>query len=104
MGWADGPESFVGTLPRGLPSLAVPSFSADVMRDLLPLALAIGLVSFTGSIAVAKSLTSRRASASGQLGAAWHGRCQRGCRPVWRRGRYRRTEPFTGRLPLAQTR
>jgi len=61
MGWADGAGvAIVGALPRGLPSLALPSFSADIVRDLLPLALAISLVSFTGSIAVAKSLTSRR--------------------------------------------
>ncbi len=61
MEWADSARvAIVGTLPRGLPSLGLPNMALDVLRDLFPLALAISLVSFTGSIAVAKSLTSRR--------------------------------------------
>ncbi len=61
MEWSDrAGVAVVGTLPQGLPSLALPTLQVDVLRDLFPLALAISLVSFTGSIAVAKSLTSRR--------------------------------------------
>jgi len=50
----------VGTLPQGLPTLALPVLSLDIVQSLFPLALTISLVSFTGSIAVAKSLASKR--------------------------------------------
>ena len=99
MGWADGAGvAIVGTLPRGLPSLAVPSFSADITRS--PSA-GTGHQSgelyrqyCRGQVADEPTPPAHR----GQLGAAWPRRCQRGCRPVWRRGRYRRTEPFTGQF------
>jgi SulP family sulfate permease len=50
----------VGPLPQGLPTLALPFLSLDIVQSLFPLTLTISLVSFTGSISVAKSLDSKR--------------------------------------------
>lgn len=46
--------SIVGTVPAGLPTVALPAFDAQVLRQLLPIALAIALVGFMESVAVAK--------------------------------------------------
>lgn len=49
----------VGEIPAGLPAFAVPAFGLDTLRSLLPIALAISLVSFMESIAVAKAIQAR---------------------------------------------
>ena len=49
----------VGEVPRGLPSFAMPSFSMGNITALLPTALAISLVSFMESIAVAKAIQAK---------------------------------------------
>ncbi len=49
----------VGEVPSGLPSFSMPSFSLENINALLPTALAISLVSFMESIAVAKAIQSK---------------------------------------------
>lgn len=49
----------VGDVPGGLPSFSTPSFDPAQMRALLPIALAIALVSFMESIAVAKAIQAK---------------------------------------------
>ena len=49
----------VGDVPGGLPAFSVPYLDAGVMQSLLPIALAIALVSFMESIAVAKAMVHR---------------------------------------------
>ncbi|MCB0631550.1 MAG: solute carrier family 26 protein [Saprospiraceae bacterium] len=49
----------VGEVPKGLPSLSLPSFNMDTIQSLIPVALAISLVSFMESIAVAKAIQAR---------------------------------------------
>jgi SulP family sulfate permease len=49
----------VGTVPGGLPSLSLPSVSLVQVGALMPSALAIALVGFMESIAIAKSLAAR---------------------------------------------
>lgn len=49
----------VGDIPMGLPSFAIPALSGSVIQSLLATALAISLVSFMESIAVAKAIQSR---------------------------------------------
>ena len=49
----------VGTIPDGLPSFSMPQFDAQTFRELIPVALAISLVSFMESIAVAKAIQSK---------------------------------------------
>lgn len=46
----------VGDIPSGLPMFGVPSFSFETIKALLPVALAISLVSFMQSIAVTKAI------------------------------------------------
>lgn len=50
----------VGEVPKGLPVFAVPHLSWASIQALLPTALAISLVSFMESIAVAKAIQSRK--------------------------------------------
>ena len=56
--WAFGLDArgvaIVGEVPQGLPPLAIPALDFSVARELLPIALAIALVGFMESIAVAK--------------------------------------------------
>ena len=52
--------AIVGDVPAGLPSLTVPSFSMAQWQQLLPTALVISFVGYMESIAVAKSLASKR--------------------------------------------
>jgi sulfate permease, SulP family len=52
--------AIVGDIPRGLPPISSPSLDLGLWRSLLPPALAISLVGFMESIAVAKSLASKR--------------------------------------------
>ncbi len=51
--------NIVGEVPRGLPSPSMPSLNWDKIELLLPTALAISLVGFTQSIAVAKAFAMR---------------------------------------------
>ncbi|NWF62635.1 MAG: solute carrier family 26 protein [Fischerella sp.] len=52
--------NIVGAIPRGLPPLTLPSFEWTLWQKLLPTALTISFVGFMESIAVAKSLASKR--------------------------------------------
>lgn len=47
--------AIVGDVPRGLPSLELPTLNWEMMKGLLPTALTIALVSFTESISVGKA-------------------------------------------------
>ena len=49
----------VGEVPKGLPSLTIPQFNAEQIQTLIPIALAIALVSFMESIAVAKAIQTK---------------------------------------------
>lgn len=57
-GWslAEQGVKIVGAIPGGLPSFAWPTFSAETVERLMPTAMAIALVSFMESIAVAKAI------------------------------------------------
>ena len=52
--------AIVGTVPEGLPSFSVPVFSAADFQALIPTILAIALVGYMESIAVAKAIATRR--------------------------------------------
>lgn len=52
----------VGDIPSGLPSFTMPAFSWSTIQSLLPVALAISLVSFMESIAVAKAIQAKHKS------------------------------------------
>lgn len=49
----------VGEVPSGLPSFGLPAFDMGTLQSLLPAALAISLVSFMESIAVAKAIQAK---------------------------------------------
>ncbi len=49
----------VGEVPEGLPSLVLPNINTETLGALLPTALAIALVSFMESIAVAKAIQAK---------------------------------------------
>jgi len=49
----------IGEIPSGLPTFMLPDFSWTSLQSLLPIALAISLVSFMESIAVAKAIQSK---------------------------------------------
>ena len=61
--WALGLEdrnvAVVGSVPAGLPGLLLPAWDGNVLLQLLPTALAIALIGFMESIAVAKSFARR---------------------------------------------
>ncbi|WP_020538410.1 SulP family inorganic anion transporter [Lewinella cohaerens] len=59
MGLVDHGVKIVGTVPEGLPSFGLPDFSLATIQSLLPIALAISLVSFMESIAVAKAIQAK---------------------------------------------
>jgi SulP family sulfate permease len=50
----------VGVIPAGLPRLAAPSFDLSLWAELGPSSLAIALVSFVESVAIAKVLAAKR--------------------------------------------
>jgi SulP family sulfate permease len=52
----------LGEVPQGLPAIVVPTFNLDTFNSLLPIALAIALVSFMESIAVAKAIQAKHKS------------------------------------------
>lgn len=58
-GWVDSGVKIVGEVPKGLPTLGIPSLEWEAIQTLLPIALAISLVSFMESIAVAKAIQSK---------------------------------------------
>lgn len=58
-GMAEQGVKIVGDVPGGLPRFSVPSFEFSMLQDLMPIALAIALVSFMESIAVAKAIQSK---------------------------------------------
>lgn len=57
-GWGEQ-VNIVGEVPGGLPSFLLPDLQMENIRALLPVALAISIVSFTESIAVAKAMQAR---------------------------------------------
>lgn len=59
LGLTEQGVKIVGTIPSGLPSLSMPIIDAGILKSLLPIALAIALVSFMESIAVAKAIQSK---------------------------------------------
>jgi SulP family sulfate permease len=59
LGLVDQGVKIVGTVPEGLPSFSLPDFSLATIQALLPIALAISLVSFMESIAVAKAIQAK---------------------------------------------
>ncbi len=52
--------SVVGTIPQGLPPFSMPLLTPEALGGLLPMALTISFVGFMESVAVAKSLASKR--------------------------------------------
>lgn len=56
----DSGVAIVGTIPAGLPPLSLPGYQPGEWYRLLPGSLLIALVSYLGSISVARSLASRR--------------------------------------------
>ncbi len=59
LGLTDNGVKIVGEVPSGLPTFAVPNFDWTTIQTLLPVALAISLVSFMESIAVAKAIQTK---------------------------------------------
>ena len=51
--------SIVGDIPKGIPQFSLPNWDIETVNMLLPTVLAIGLVSFMESIAVAKAIQSK---------------------------------------------
>jgi len=62
VGWlgADSGIAVVGSIPRGLPSLTVPSLDPELWLRLAGAAAAIALVSFVESLSIARVLAARR--------------------------------------------
>lgn len=54
-----GGGEVVGKIPRGLPSLSMPTFDTHVMLQLLPFAVIISLLGFTEAISVAKAMAAK---------------------------------------------
>lgn len=52
--------ALVGSVPSGLPSLAMPSLDPDLWSTLLPAAVLISLVGFVESVSVAQTLAAKR--------------------------------------------
>ncbi len=59
LGLADSGVKIVGDIPQGLPSITAPNLDLSVWQKLMPTALAISIVSFMESIAVAKAIQSK---------------------------------------------
>lgn len=59
LGLAEHGVKIVGEVPSGLPALTMPLVDWPTMQKLLPMAMAIGLVGFMESIAVAKAMQAR---------------------------------------------
>ena len=52
--------AIVGSIPEGLPSFAIPSFTFAIWRELLPAAILISLVGYVETVSVAQTLASKR--------------------------------------------
>ena len=52
--------AIVGSIPEGLPSFAMPSFTFSIWRELLPAAILISLVGYVETVSVAQTLASKR--------------------------------------------
>lgn len=59
LGLTDFGVKVVGAVPSGLPSVGLPTLDVPSLQSLFPIALAIALVSFMESIAVAKAIQSK---------------------------------------------
>ncbi len=59
LGLADSGVKILGEVPNSLPSFALPIFGWETIQTMFPIALAISLVSFMESIAVAKAIQSK---------------------------------------------
>jgi len=59
LGLTDKGVKIVGEIPGGLPVFTMPLLEWQAIRELLPIAVAIAIVSFTESIAVAKAMQAR---------------------------------------------
>lgn len=59
LGLTEQGVKIVGLVPDGLPSVVMPDLSVSTFETLLPIALAISLVSFMESIAVAKAIQAK---------------------------------------------
>jgi len=46
----------IGNIPEGLPSLKMPSFNIEIMKELFPIALTLSFVAFLEAISVAKAI------------------------------------------------
>ncbi len=57
--WFDAGVPTVGALPAALPPLSAPSFSMDVIRDLMPAALAVTLFALTEAVSISRALAVR---------------------------------------------
>ncbi|MEM7657593.1 MAG: solute carrier family 26 protein [Bacteroidota bacterium] len=55
-GWENAGVQTVGTVPEGLPAWKVPDWGNLPWQEMVPIALAIGLISFIESIAIAKAM------------------------------------------------
>ena len=58
-GLTDTGVKIVGEVPSGLPVFGIPTFSIETIKMLFPVAMAISLVSFMESIAVAKAIQAK---------------------------------------------
>ena len=58
-GLTDTGVKIVGEVPSGLPVFGIPTFSFEMIKRLFPVAMAISLVSFMESIAVAKAIQAK---------------------------------------------
>ena len=52
--------AIVGSIPEGLPSFDMPSFTFSIWRELLPAAILISLVGYVETVSVAQTLASKR--------------------------------------------
>ena len=60
LGLADAGVRVVGAVPRGLPSLSLPTLDLELAMALLPAAVLISLVGFVESVSVAQTLAAKR--------------------------------------------
>ncbi|MDH0727321.1 sulfate permease [Stutzerimonas stutzeri] len=60
LGLADTGVRVVGAVPRGLPSLSLPTLDLELAMALLPAAVLISLVGFVESVSVAQTLAAKR--------------------------------------------
>ena len=49
-------DNFIGALPRGLPPLSMPNLSMESIRQVLPIAIAVAMLSLTEALSIARAL------------------------------------------------